>query len=144
MGVRLRRFVLEELERPGGRERISGVNHGSRILAFLTHTLIEHEQASLALLENIREQERLEEQLAARGARPRPVTPERLVPEQRALFEEGGRLAEVVHLRTETFYALARVLLDRLAEAFERYFGAANGIAMRRHADDEPIRTAGM
>ncbi|HEY3207458.1 MAG TPA: hypothetical protein VGJ58_10950 [Gaiellaceae bacterium] len=67
--------------------------HAARLLGLLRLTLAEFEEATAALLDDVRRQE---------------------VP-----FEESLRLAQVVHLRVETFRALAWLAVERLGRPTE-------------------------
>jgi hypothetical protein len=120
----LARFTRDELERAGGRQaaviRTGGLGHVVRLLSLLHHTLTELDEATAAFLANVERQDQLESALGAVDT---------------ALFEEGGRLSEVVHLRVETFYALMTVLLDDAARSIERYFGPIDGVRLAAHAD---------
>lgn len=122
----LSRFWREEAERSGrpyNLSQVGGLNHATRLLEFLNRTLIEVEEATVAFLDNVARQEAYE--AAHDGA----ADPE--------LFEEGGSLSVVVHRRVETFYALARLLLDRLADAPIRYFDPACEVALSSHCELE-------
>jgi hypothetical protein len=43
--------------------------------------------------------------------------------EQAMLYEEDAQLAVLVHLEIESSYLFAKILLDKIAHAFEFYFG---------------------
>lgn len=75
---------------------MSDLGHACRLLGLTGLTLDEFDEARAAFLDNIRRQD-------AAGTT-----------EQDELFEEGGRLAVVVHLRIESFHAFAREALRRL------------------------------
>jgi hypothetical protein len=124
----LRRFAQAELLRAGSREaarpRVAPLNETARLLSFLRATLSELDEASAAFLRNIQEQDDLE--ASAHRDRGR----------ERELFEAGGRLAGVVHLRVETFYALARQLLDALTQ----FAGGPDRLAPSLVARTEQLR----
>jgi hypothetical protein len=80
---------------------MSELGHAVRLLGLLRLTLAEFDEAAAAFLANVAEQEAFESEHGVADA---------------ALFEEGGRLSTVVHLRVETYAALARMLLARLGE----------------------------
>jgi hypothetical protein len=119
LGEKVGRLAREEMERAGSRaeafSRIGDLNHATRLLDFLGRTHREFEEVSAAFVANLRRQDEM--------------------PDSRELFEEGGRLSVVVHHRVETFVALARVLLDRVAQAIERYFGPAPGVSLATHVE---------
>jgi hypothetical protein len=120
----LSRFWREEAERVGRPYELShvgGLNHATRLLGFLSRTLTEVEEATVAFLANVERREAYE------ATHDGGVDPQ--------LFEEGGRLSVIVHLRVETFHALARLLLDRLADAPTRYFGAAADLPLSSHRE---------
>lgn len=118
----LARLARRELERASSREaadaRTGGLGHVVRLLSLLHHTLAEFDEATAAFLANIEQQEAVE---AAYGS------------PSKELFTEGGRLSVVVHLRADTFYALARHLLDSAARAMERYFGRVESAPLATH-----------
>ena len=76
---------------------MSEVGHAARLVGLLRLALPELEEAVAALVDNVRRHR------TAAAA------------EQEQLFEEGGRLAVVVHLRAETFRALAKEAVERLS-----------------------------
>jgi hypothetical protein len=126
VGEKLRQFWSAEAKRVARQHElthIGALNHATRFLSLLTWTLTEVEEATAAFLENIAEQEKYE--AGHKGAA------------QKELFAEGGRLSAVVHFRVDTFYALGRLLLDRLAESPERYLGPAAGVRMSNHLELE-------
>jgi hypothetical protein len=127
-GDGLRRFAQAELRRAGSREaaraRVAPLNEAARLLSFLRTTVSELDEASAAFLQNIREQDDLE--ASAHRDRDRAVE----------LFEAGGRLAGVVHLRVEAFYALARQLLGALMQ----FAGGADRLAPSLIARTEQLR----
>lgn len=128
----LSRLGLSELVQSGDRERLSGLKHVVRLLGMVDMSLAECENATTAFLENIKKQEELENRILLAG-RARAVHPHELDPTQRRLWQRGARLAETAHFRIESFYALARLLLDRVADAFDRYFAPVEPGMSSRH-----------
>jgi hypothetical protein len=116
-----RRFAQAELRRSGSREaaaaRVGPLNEAARLLSFLRATLVELDEATASFLENIREQDALE------------ASAQRDPDRERELFEAGGRLAGVMHLRVEAFYALARQLLDALTLFVDGHAEVADRLA---------------
>ena len=80
---------------------MSDLGHAVRLLGLLRLTLAEFDEATTAFLANVAEQDAFESEHGHADD---------------ALFEEGARLSTVVHLRVETYAALARMLLARLDE----------------------------
>jgi hypothetical protein len=80
---------------------MSDLGHAVRLLGLLRLTLAEFDEATAAFLANVAEQRAFEAERGHADA---------------TLFDEGGRLAVVVHLRVDTYAALARTLLARLGE----------------------------
>jgi hypothetical protein len=55
--------------------------------------------------------------------------------EQRCRLAELDKATDVVHLEIESFYLFAKILLDTVARAIERYFGQARGCSLDSHHD---------
>lgn len=104
------------------RRRAGGLGHAVRLLSLLRLTLAELDEATGALVANIDHQDELE---AVHGTRR-----EALTLEQQQLFEECGRLSVAVHHRVDTFFALARLLLDRVAQAVETDLRPTAGVRL--------------
>ena len=80
---------------------MSDLGHAVRLLGLLRLTLAEFDEATAAFLANVAVQDAFESEHGHADD---------------ALFEEGARLSTVVHLRVETYAALARMLLARLGK----------------------------
>jgi hypothetical protein len=131
-GDALTRFAQAELRRSGSRgaaaARVGPLNEAARRLSFMRATLVELDEASAAFLENIREQDALE------------ASAQRDPDRESELFEAAGRLAGVVHLRVEGFYALARQLLDALTLFVDGLAEGADRLAPNLVAREEQLR----
>ena len=53
--------------------------------------------------------------------------------DQMKLHEQGVEITTRLHLEIETFYLFAKILLDKIAQAIEFYFGQARGLPMASH-----------
>jgi hypothetical protein len=114
-----------------GREaaaRTGGLLRAERLLRYLEVTVADCEQASKQLVAHARHQMEIAEQ------RPGPRD---LDPDEIEALGDGETLAAVLHLRIETFYVFAKVLLDQLAHAIECYFGRARAtpIKITKHSE---------
>jgi len=108
----------------GNRLAIGGANV-SRYCEYLVVILGRYESASRALNANL---------LAfSASTSEKEVKSGTLDAEQMQRLAEGGRLSMLVHLEIEAFYVFAKVLLDRLADFVEMYFGKAHGISLASH-----------
>lgn len=58
-----------------------------------------------------------------------------LTDEQRTLLDEGNRLTSLLHLEIESFFLVAKILLDKIAHSIEFYFGPARGESLDSHDD---------
>lgn len=116
----LTRFAREERERLSGNPeeaeaRVSPLGHPLRLLSLLRRALDEFDAARLAFMADVEVAE------TATGE------------SEEELFERGARLAGIVHLRVEAFYGLARLLLDRTAQAVEHYLGSVADLPLATH-----------
>jgi len=55
--------------------------------------------------------------------------------EQRCRLDELSKATNVLHLEIESFYLFAKILLDTVARAIEKYFGQARGCSLDSHHD---------
>jgi hypothetical protein len=53
--------------------------------------------------------------------------------EENLASKESLRMAELIHLETETFFMFAKVFLDKLAHSFEYCFGSVRGVSCESH-----------
>jgi len=104
----------------------SVVRQITSVLSYLEITAAEYDGASAAFFENLEQQQAAFER---NGPGEHEVTEE-----ERALMEEGALAAILVHLRIETFYLFAKILLDRLARLLPHYFGSARGVKVKGHS----------
>jgi hypothetical protein len=102
------------------------VSELANLLGYLDITAVEYAQAVETFMENLRRQDTIEKRL---GPGTHPVTDEHL-----KLLVEGADASRVVHLRIETFYLFAKILLDKLARLFPNYFGQGQGVRLRKHS----------
>jgi hypothetical protein len=56
-----------------------------------------------------------------------------LTSEQQQLYEDGVKLSTLLHLEIETFYLMAKILLDKIAQAVEFYFGPERSLPLSSH-----------
>jgi hypothetical protein len=56
-----------------------------------------------------------------------------LTNDQATLHEDGSRLNSMLHLEIESFYIFAKVLLDKVANAIQFYFGLGRAASLRSH-----------
>lgn len=123
-------FLQEELARLSSHDafkvRLGHLERARVLLAYLEQTVSDYREASGAFMANLEKQSAFGEQA---GAAPRPVTPEEL-----RVMEEGAALAVVLHLRIEAFYIFAKILLDKLAQTIEGYFGQGQAASLATHS----------
>lgn len=55
--------------------------------------------------------------------------------EQMQLLNRGREITAVLHLEIESHYLFAKILLDKIARAFEFYFGQSRGLPLDSHDD---------
>ena len=96
------------------------------LIQYLEVTRDEYAAAAEAFLDNVERQKVLREHL---GGGPRPVAAEEF-----ELMAEGAQATLVLHLRIETFYLFAKILLDKLARLLPHYFGSARGVKLSGHS----------
>ncbi len=122
-------LAIEEQVGLAGREgaaRTGGLVQAARLLRFLELTVAEYDEASKRFMEHARRQMRIAQ---GREPGPRPLEPDEVEG-----MREGEDLAAVLHLRIETFYVFAKVLLDKLAQAIQAYFGQGRGSSLSKHS----------
>ena len=56
-------------------------------------------------------------------------------PEQRDRLNELDKATDVLHLEIESFYLFAKILLDAVARALEKYFGQGRACSLDSHHD---------
>lgn len=55
--------------------------------------------------------------------------------EQMQLLNRGREITAILHLEIESYYLFAKILLDKIARAFEFYFGQSRGLPLDSHDD---------
>lgn len=98
----------------------------SRLAGFLAITLREYEEAAESFKQNATRQDEL---AAEAGEGEHTLTPEEVT-----LYEQGTRLALVLHLKIETFYVFAKILLDKTGQTIEHYHGQGQAASLERHS----------
>jgi hypothetical protein len=130
MGLHDRIRTLAIAQGPASREdalvRSAVLGGLERLLGFLEVSVREYQQAARALGQNFSWQRELER---APRDRTRPSTPAEI-----ALLEERETLTRLVHLRIETFYLFAKILLDKAGQAVEHFHGQGRGASLARHS----------
>jgi hypothetical protein len=98
----------------------------SRLVRFLEITLHEYEEAAESFKQNVARQLEL---AAEFGEGEHTLTPEEVT-----LSEQGARLTLVLHLKIETFYVFAKILLDKTGQTIEHYHGPGRAASLERHS----------
>jgi hypothetical protein len=117
-------FYDEEVARAGGYQtsaQVLALHQAKRTHEYLVLILRDYRAASAALLEHLETEQEIPGPLGWTAERRRHV-------------DESERLQTVVHLRIETFYVFAKIMLDKLARAIEIHFGPARGIPLNKHS----------
>ncbi len=58
-----------------------------------------------------------------------------LTAEQRHRLDESSRATDLLHIEIESFYLFAKILLDTVARAIEKYFGQGRACSLDSHHD---------
>ena len=98
----------------------------SELLRFLQIAVADYDEASRRLTDHAQRSESM--------AQRRAPGPRLLEPDEIASAAVGEALDAVLYLRIETFYVFAKVLLDKLAQAVQGFFGHARGASLSRHS----------
>jgi hypothetical protein len=133
MGSAVRRritdFASVERERFDERTyfvRIGALTQVGSLLEFLAISVEDYALARDAFLADV-EERRDEMRRHGPGVR-------RLTDEEVARMDERRRRITVLHFRIETFYVFGKILLDKVAQAIEHYFGQARNTSLARHS----------
>jgi hypothetical protein len=122
----LTEFYAEEVALAAGYQtsaQVLSVHQAKRLREYLALILDDYRAASTALIKH------LEKEREVFGTGPLGLNPER-----RRLLEKSEHLQTIVHLRIETFYVFAKMMLDKLAHTLEIHFGSARGIPIHKHS----------
>lgn len=106
--------------------RAGGLIQAAELLRFLEITVADYDEASRRLTDHA---QRRESMAQGRAPGPRLLEPDEI--ESAAVGEE---LDAVLHLRIETFYVFAKLLLDKLAQAIEHFIGRDPDISLGKHS----------
>lgn len=131
---RVTTFLLGEERGADGADHERRMGHFRRVVAllgYLEQTVLEYEQASREFMENFELQSAYFKKAFADV--PAGTTIES-TPESMRLMEEGAAAGAVLHLRIETFYLFAKILLDKLAQSIESYFGQGQAASLSKHS----------
>jgi hypothetical protein len=122
-------LAIEGQEGLDGREaavRTGGLIQAAQLLKYLELTLAEYDEASERFMKHVRRQMAIAQQ--------REPVPRDLETDEVQALHDGEHLAAVLHLRIETFYVFAKVLLDKLAQAIEGFFGEGRTASLSKHS----------
>lgn len=100
-----------------------------KLLDYLDMTVADYDDAIAMFTAS---NERLRASLESAGSGSRLMADEEL-----RLLVEGQSIKQRLHLRIETFYVFAKILLDKLARLFPNYFGQGRGVRLTKHSQLE-------
>jgi hypothetical protein len=124
-------FVREESESATTgtvlKSRVGHLERVNELLAYLEQSVEDYREVSAAFTANFDRMAELTQTMVEEEGTP-------LTPEQVDLMKESDALGTILHLRIETFYLFAKMLLDKLGQAIESYFGQGREASLERHS----------
>jgi hypothetical protein len=127
---RASRFLVAERDRLGWRVGDLPMLRLSQVVETLHRLeliLADYEAARVAFWANLKNRRPMIEE-GGEGSRP-------LTPAEVDLLRQAREVNALLHLRIETFYVFAKILLDQIALTVRDFFGPAVGLKLSKHSE---------